>query len=370
MTIQSSTSASPPSRRRPNTLEPARTTRIPLRMTTPKSFAKHAIIALTLTALSLASACKSHGDLTSPALGKPARPDISESSPQQTSQRSRPVALIANQPLFAETISPQVAELSGGIAIEEYALDAMLTKTLSDRGLTIDQRAIDAERSKLTEAIADEAQVTIDQASEMLASLRVGRGLGPTRFDQLLSRNAKLRALAQQQVTITPEMLAKEEAFANGPRVRIRLAVLPTQVAASTLRTNVLATTGEQRIVRFATLALEHSLDSTAAAGGLIASVSPQDPSLPAILRNSLASLRSGDVSDVLSLPSGFGVVLREGDVAPGAPIDRAKIEAKLRSRLERLAMDAITRQLIKDAQVQVLDPSFAWSWEARAAGT
>lgn len=326
-----------------------------------------ATIALTTTCILACGGCKSRGAANSPTRVTTA-PASTETSSQPASQRSRPIALIANQPIFADTILPQVAELSGGVAIEEFAVDAMLNKAMTTSGLSIDQRAIDAERTKLVEAIADEAKVSIDQAAEMLADLRVRRGLGSTRFDQLLARNAKLRALAQEQVTITPEMLTREEAYVNGPRVRIRLAVLPTQVAAATLRTNVLAAAGEPRIVRFATLAMEQSIDNSAPAGGLITSLSPQDPTLPAILRNALTTLKSGEVSDVLALPSGFGVVLRESDVAATNTIDSAKVEAKLRARLERLAMDAITRQLTKDAQVQVLDPNFAWSWEARAA--
>lgn len=325
------------------------------------------LIALLVPSVLCTAGCKSGGE-TSSAAPASAGSRASDAAVQQGSQRSRPIALVANQPVFAETILPQLAELSGGIAIEELALDTMLAKGIASGGLTVDQRAIDAERAKLVEAIAEEAKASVDQATEMLNDLRIRRGLGNVRFDQLLARNAKLRALAQDQVTITPEMITREEAFLNGPRVRIRIAVLPTQVAAATLRTNVLASAGEARTIRFATLALEQSVDSTAAVGGLITSVSPQDPSLPPTLRNSLTSLKAGDVSDVLALPSGFGVVLHEGDIAPAAPTDRVKVEAKLRSRLERLAMDAISHQYIKDAQVQVLDPNFASSWEVRAA--
>lgn len=320
-------------------------------------------LALLVTTLPLLASCTSSGSGSTQSTTQ--NTQATTSGPRQ-----RPIALIANQPLFPDTIQPQIAELAGGLAIEEFALDTMLDKALASEGKSIDQRAINAERNALVDAMAQEAKVSPDEATQMLARVRIARGLGPARFDQLLARNAKLRLLAREQVTITPDMIAREEAFLNGPRVRIRIAVLPTQVAASTFRTNALAApAGEQRTVRFASLALEQSVDTSAAAGGLITNVSPADPSLPPALRNALALLQPTQVSDVLALPSGFGVVLHEGASAPGTPIDSATVESKLRSKLERLAMDAITKQYVKSAQVRILDPNFAWSWESRAAG-
>ena len=67
-----------------------------------------------------------------------------------------------------------------------------------------------------------------DVAARLLADLRERRGLGPVRFAALLKRNAGLRRLVEDQVTVTEPAVRQAYRLAHGPAARVRLIVMPT----------------------------------------------------------------------------------------------------------------------------------------------
>lgn len=73
-------------------------------------------------------------------------------------------------------------------------------------------------------------------------------------------------------------------------------------------------------------------------------------------------------VSEVIAVPGGYALVLVESRT-PGEELTaarRTQIEARLRRRLERLAMNNLADSLLAEAKVVVFDPSLRWSWEHR----
>jgi parvulin-like peptidyl-prolyl isomerase len=136
------------------------------------------------------------------------------------------------------------------------------------------------------------------------------------------------------------------------------------------LRTTEFAAADAEKIsLAFAAAALSYSTDPTAARGGLLTAISPSDQGLPTSVRKALAQMHPREVSGVLTTDRGAMLVLMESlGEAEGspAPQDRAKAEARVRFRKERIAMDRLAHQLLGTASVSPMDGSLRWSWETR----
>ncbi len=86
----------------------------------------------------------------------------------------------------------------------------------------------------------------------------------------------------------------------------------------------------------------------------------------PEAIRQSLATLQPGDLSPVLVTGRGFGLVLMEARTPAPRQLTAEQVDQRVRSRLERLAMERLARECVTTSGLSVLDPSLAWSWENR----
>lgn len=306
------------------------------------------------------------GTAEAPSAGIVAGGGATQQATARSAGEGKPIALVGERPVTISDLSAPLSELAGSVALREYALDTALDRELAAANLRIGPADIAREREALLANLADESRVSMDQAERLLERVRASRGLGPVRFDQLLARNAKMRALVREDVVITPELLEREVALQTTPRARIRLLLNSSQREAAAARDRVLAAPAGLRSATFAEEAIARSTDASAGAGGLVEAIHASDPGVPGAIRAALGTMQTGDISDVLAIDGGFAVVLFEGQapaaMAEGTP--RAAIERRLRGRLERLAMDALGQRLVRESNVRVLDNSMSWSWE------
>ncbi len=293
-----------------------------------------------------------------------------------------PLAIVAGEPVSAADLSPALAEAAGGLVLEELVLDRNLARTLAGAGITISREEIDRERALLIETIAQESGTDGNGAARSLGQIRVQRGLGPTRFEALLARNAGLRALVRRERDAAEtsrsgaEAAAEEDAFRGfleqefGGRAAARVIVVPTAEAANSLRARLVAITDrDARIAAFARAAFEESVDSrTAARGGLLGPASPADPTLAPAIAAALRTLEPMEVSDVLSLERTFGLVMVESRSQARAPSREEAASARTRFELrrERDSMDALARRLVAGPNPTIFDEHLNWSWEGR----
>jgi hypothetical protein len=278
-----------------------------------------------------------------------------------------PVAEAAGQPVTWELLQPILAEAAGAQALQELVLDRMLVLELRRRGLSISPEETARERTLVTDTIARDASASPEDTERLLAAVRKRRGLGPARFDRLIERTAGLRKLVATDVTITPEELRQAYDMRHGPRFRARAIMTSTDREAAELLQQLTEGTPQRRPVLFAELATKRSIDPSASRGGILEPISPADPAYPSSIRAALQRLQPGDLSTVIAVDRGFAIVLLE-EVTPadGTPFERAApaIEAQVRLRRERLAMDDLARRLLREADITVIDRSLAWSWQ------
>jgi hypothetical protein len=296
-----------------------------------------------------------------------AGPSTPPPRPAPAPEVERVASVVDGRSLSLETLAARALEAAGGVVLEEAALDELLAANLSAEGITLPADATASERAKLFARIADEAGVAEEQAGSLVDRFRAARGLGPRRFDALLTRNAALRLLVQRGGLVDASRVsALVEAEFMG-RARARIIVTRTAADAAKTRGDISAAPAGERSSRFAGAAYAMSVDPSSARGGVFGPVSHGDPSIPAAVRPSL-SLPPGELSPVIALDDGFAIVLVEEQLEAAARTEasEAKARAKATARVEREAMDALAARLLAEARITVMDEHLRWAWERR----
>lgn len=291
-------------------------------------------------------------------------------SRERPSSESRPAAVVGGERVDWSELRAGLSEAQGGAILEEIVLDRLVARELTSAGIRLTSAELDAERTLLTQSMTQEAGISAAAASEVLEDLRTRRGLGPTRFESLLTRNAGLRRLVRDGLSVTNTEIAAGLAARTGERVNTRIIVVRTEREASSLRAQ-LKDVGNDISVRFAELAMKNSVDASASRGGLLDPFSLEDLTYPIALRQAIQALTPGEtLTSTIALDGGYALVLLEGrspSPFPRRSGDEAMIEQQIRLRKERIAMDQLARRLIDTAGVTVFDESLGWSWSRRA---
>lgn len=269
---------------------------------------------------------------------------------------AKPLAFIHGQPIAWTDLQPALFESAGGEVLGEIVLQRGIDRRLAARTITLDDAAINTERTYLLTALSPDA----DTAVRLLRELRERRGLGDRRFDMLLRRNAGLRALVRDDVRITDAELRAQHQLDYGDSFEVRLILTDTLQQASEVVRRLKA--GES----FIDLAVTLSRDESRFQGGLLPLVNPADATFPDAVRAAIGKLRPGEVSDPVALTNGFAVLRLERKIAGrGVGFDDVKeeLERNLRRRVERFLMQQLAVNILNEADVVVLDASLQKSW-------
>ncbi|MEM7627102.1 MAG: peptidylprolyl isomerase [Planctomycetota bacterium] len=260
----------------------------------------------------------------------------------------------------ADFLQPAM-EANGGQILSELVLDEMLRRRLNTAEITLTQAMLDAERDILSQTLSPDDE---NQAARLLAELRERRGWGEVRFDALLRRNAGLRALVDDRVAVNDAALQQAYRLQHGPSSRVRLILAESLSETQSLRKRVVEG-GEP----FGEVAAIESADVSAAQGGLLSPIRPDDTSYPAAMRTAVADLAVGEISQPVAIDGGFALLKLQENL-PGSGVEfsevRAALELTVRGRAERVLMQQLARELISGADLVVLDPTLKALWEAQ----
>lgn len=327
-------------------------------------------------AVCLISACAPSAPSRGPSI------DASRSSQNAPANaRSRPVGaerapvLVGGNEVSWADLRPALVEAAGAVALEEAALDLLLESALAERGLRWEDLDTQGERALLIEQLAESsraapqpgirAESRQDRGERLLADLRAARGLGPTRFEGYLRRNAALRTLVGDEVALNESVIRQAYDLRYGERIPVRILVATSLDRASEAVERIDA--GEP----FAEVAARLSVDESASRGGLLEPINPADPSYPRALRDAVRGLAPGERSQIIALDSGFAVVWREpGEVRsadrPALETVRAELERDARRRQERILMGEKARELLGGSRITIFDPALDRAWRVR----
>jgi foldase protein PrsA len=279
--------------------------------------------------------------------------------PPSTMVDARPAALVEGRIVDWGELQPLLNEAAGADVLAEVILDRMLARELHDAGILITAEDVDAERALFYETLSDDPDV----AARLARQVRARQGLGPTRLDRLLKRNAALRALVRDRVEINDEAVRGMYDIVHGPKRQARLIIAPTLNDAQAAINRVNA--GEL----FADVAVDVSTDTSAARGGLLEPISRADASYPQAMREALWALAPGEVSRPVFLSDSYAVLslirVVDGDGADPFAV-RPDLERLVRLNQERILMDNLARRLLTEASVTIIDKNVKWSWDSR----
>ena len=103
--------------------------------------------------------------------------------------------------------------------------------------------------------------------------------------------------------------------------------------------------------------------------GGLLPPISPADPAVPKVIRDTLVDLdkKGQKLSDVVALDTGYALLLLERKESPPAvefDTVQEQLAQQVRESTQRVLMRQLARDLVAEAKVVVLDPALKASWE------
>lgn len=273
-----------------------------------------------------------------------------------------PIAFSRGRAIRRGDLDTALAELSGGVILREHLLDRRIAELAAERGIAVDEAMIERERQLLLETLSTDP----DRSAELLAAVRARQGLGPVRFEALLRRNAALRALVAVEIVVDEGTIERIHDVRHGPRREARIIAVTELAEASRLAEAIAA--GED----FATLAFEHSTDSSRGVGGLVPPISRLDPAWPNAFRESLYALAPGETSPPV-LVDGSWILIRFVGTRPGDGIEidsvRSELERLARIQLERVRMDRVARDAAASLDPDIIDPVFRESWRRLEEG-
>ena len=276
---------------------------------------------------------------------------------------ARPAALINGKALDWAVLRPILNDAAGAQALQEAILDRQIDEALASRGIVITPDDVAAERKALLESLSADANVSI----RLLDELRERQNLGTLRFDDLMRRNAGLRALVRDQVKVNDAAVEAMYDVVHGPKRQARLMTLADLSSAQGAIN--LVNSG----VSFSDVAVEMSTDISAARGGLLEPIARSDPSYPEAIRAALWSLNVGEMSSPILLEKGYAVVLLVKRLAPGTVSQsdaRPTMERLVRTSQERLLMDQLARRMLAESSITIFDEQLNEAWSrARKSG-
>lgn len=279
--------------------------------------------------------------------------------PAATTIDARPAALINGRAVSWGHLRPLMTEAAGGLALEELVMETQIRRALADSGRIISEGDVDAERERLLRSLHDDR----DTAARLLRDLRLRRNLGSRRFQAMLWRKAALRALVADRVTVSDGQVEQMYRVIHGERRQARI------VTANSLRDAEAAMRRLDAGEPFAKVAAEVSTDVSAARGGLLAAISPDDPAYPQLYRQTLAGLGVGQRSSPL-LIDGQYVIMQLEEVAPATGTPLSEVRGELidlaREQESQALMDRVAAQMLSDASVRIFDPALLESWGTR----
>ncbi|PHQ82806.1 MAG: hypothetical protein COB69_00790 [Phycisphaera sp.] len=259
-----------------------------------------------------------------------------------------------------------LAEIAGTEAIREAVLDHAVSAELQRAGLAITETDVDAERQRLSDRLMPGSSK--EEAAELVRRVLEGRGLGPVRLGALLRRNAGMRKLIADEAVPSIELIELAHTIRFGKQLHTRMITTATPHAAQQALQDIRSRAPERGLmISFMEVASERSTDQSASLGGDLGPISPDDPGLPVVIRSTLAELEPMTISTILALDTGYAILLVEKTTpATSTTLDEVyeSLEQEVRDRQERLLMDRLAQNLLREYSPSVLDASLRWSWE------
>ncbi len=315
--------------------------------------------------------CASGPELAAPSFGEAAgrrRSPAPQVASRKTDAGGTPLAVVNGQPISRQRVVDLLLEAHGPGMLEQLVVLEAARQRVTAAGLTVGQAEIDSEYDAALRLLIDplagvtEGGFDRDAARRVLDAVLAERNVSFAEFMLGMERNACLRALAQARTSFSEADLRTELQRAYGERVVLRHIQLATTADVARVRAEL------ARGKDFAEAARTHSANLvTAAAGGLLPPLALDDPDLPAALRETAQRLQPSEAAEAVHLGQWYHL-LRLEQRLPAETRTLENVRGELERRLLRRrigpAMQELYQELLRGAEVEILDPVLRTAYE------
>ncbi len=329
---------------------------------------KHTFFWLLISLVAMAG-CQSAGSATQPSsasrpaaqrtevVSPPSAPSGTSRAAAGNSDGSAALAYLNDQPIAWQEMQKPLLETAGGLVLGELVLEREVIRRLRNQGSQITSDMVERERRLLAQSMSTDP----NEAARLLRRLRHSRG--EDRFERRLRINAGLRALVQDQVSISDAAVRKAYQQVYGPAYEARLIVVPTMPEANRLLGRLRAGAS------FIDTAVAVSTDVSAPRGGMLPPINAADDSYPLAVRTALGNMQPGQISEPVVVENGFAI-LRLDRKIPASNVSlsqvRSQMEARVRRQVEQVLATQQARTILQDVQLTIMNPALQDSWNRR----
>jgi parvulin-like peptidyl-prolyl isomerase len=255
------------------------------------------------------------------------------------------LASVNGEQITRQAITHECLNRFGSEVLESVINKHLIWQACQQKGIRITDEDVEAEIGRVAEKFGL-------SAGRWLAMLQQEREIAPEQYRrEIIWPSLALRALAAQELVVTPEEMQKAFEAEYGPRVKARVITVSSQELAEQLRARAAANPGE-----FGALAKDYSEDQSASVHGLIPPIRKHmgDENIERIA----FSLRDGEVSPVIPVFNQYVILQCEQQLPETyiAPRFRQDAENRLRDRVQdqklRTAATDLFQRLQQEAQL------------------
>lgn len=281
-------------------------------------------------------------------------------SPALPASDHEPIAAVNGRPISRERLLGLLLAGRGAEVLDELIVMELVRQQAAERGITVTAREVEAEyerslRIMLSTLTAGEPDtIERETAERVLDEVLVARGISEEEYRLGVTRNAYLRKLATDGLSLTEAELRDEMSRAFGERVRVRHIQLGSLADAERVARRL------EDGADFAEMARQHSANRvTGPAGGILDSFSRNEPDVPALLREAAFGLAVGAVSSPIRQDAWYHIIRVEERLAGEDVVFeevRPQLEKRVTERRVGAEMQRISAELFESANITVRD--------------
>ncbi|MBS3733880.1 MAG: peptidylprolyl isomerase [Phycisphaerae bacterium] len=235
-----------------------------------------------------------------------------------------------------------------------------------DKGLSVTEADVDAERERFMETIAP--QLDPEMREQVLKQVMARKQVSPEQWRLMLEARAILRKLAVEGLEIPDDAVRDEFHRQHGRKVVVRHIQSDTLDAAQKV-----LDLAQKDEADFAALAQEHSTHASASSGGELPPFGPNSDRVPPAFREAALALEeAGDVSNPVRVGESFHVIELVRTIEPADVTFedvRAQMRAVVRERMLAARQQTILRELMDETDVEYVNPILKHQHEAAETG-
>ncbi len=287
------------------------------------------------------------GPQAGPGMTRPAAPTTQPTTSPASAREV--IATVQGEPIYMDRLQAILVD-DYGLAVARNLIALKLVRQAAEaKGISITEKHVQQEHERTLASMFASAN-SLQQRERLLDQLMQQNRLSRNQWRLIMERNALLRKVVADSVTISDEEIDEEFGRRYGRKWIIRHIQVPTLADAQEVIKKAKAPGMD-----FGALARQASTNPDRANGGLIGAVTAKSTKLPAaIVQAATAMQKPGEISDPIQVGNAFHVLHLDRIEEP-TDVDKTDVVDQIRTDIadnkSRLIQKQTLQRMIQDAQ-------------------